>query len=77
MTMSTIPYPYLEPHQTRAAEPTAWEQELANAIEGLFAKGAWELDQVVAGLNKSRVRPPMGGQWTEQNFQAVMKELGV
>ena len=27
-------YPYLSPHQTRTHEPTAWQQELANAIEG-------------------------------------------
>jgi hypothetical protein len=75
--MSAIPYPYLEPRQTREREPTAWEQELANAIEGIFAKGGWDLDQIVAGLNKSRVRPPTGGEWTKDNFQAIMKELGV
>jgi len=75
--MTSIPYPYLEPRQARDAEPTSWELELANVIEGLFAKGAWELDQVVAGLNKSRVHPPMGGEWTQENFQSVMKELGV
>jgi hypothetical protein len=75
--MSDIPYPYLEPRQARATPPTAWEQELANAIETIFAKRVWDLDQLVAGLNKSRVRPPVGGEWTTDNFQAVMKELGV
>lgn len=69
-------FPYLSPHQTRTQPPTAWQQELANAIEGIFSKGARELDEVVAGLNASRVRPPNGGDWTEANFTAVMKELG-
>ena len=72
----TYQFPYLDPHQTRTQEPTAWQQELANAIESIFAKGAHELDELVAGLNASRVRPPDGAKWTEQNFTAVMHELG-
>jgi hypothetical protein len=69
-------YPYLDPHQTRSQEPTAWQQELANAIESIFTKGARELDELIAGLNASRVRPPDGAKWTEQNFTALMRELG-
>ena len=69
-------YPYLSPHQSRTHEPTTWQQDLANAIEGVFARGARELDEVVAGLNASRVRPPSGGDWTADNFTAVMRELG-
>jgi hypothetical protein len=69
-------YPYFSPHQTRTQEPTAWQQDLANAIEGVFSRGARELDEVVAGLNASRVRPPNGGDWTADNFTAVMRELG-
>lgn len=69
-------YPYLDPHQSRTQEPTAWQQELANAIESVFAKGARELDEVVAGMNKTRVRPLDGGDWTADNFTALMRELG-
>jgi hypothetical protein len=69
-------FPYLSPHQARTQSPTAWQQELANAIEGVFSKGARELDELVAGLNASRVRPPSGGEWTKENFTAVMQELG-
>ena len=69
-------YPYLSPHQTRTQEPTAWQQELANTIESVFTKGAYELDELVAGLNASRVRPPNGGDWTAETFTAVMRELG-
>jgi hypothetical protein len=74
--MATYQFPYLDPHQTRLHEPTTWQQELANAIEGVFAKGARELDELVEGLNGSRVRPPSGGDWTEENLRAVMRELG-
>jgi hypothetical protein len=69
-------YPYLSPHQSRTHEPTTWQQDLANAVESIFARGARELDEVVAGLNASRVRPPNGGDWTADNFTAVMRELG-
>jgi hypothetical protein len=72
----TYQYPYLDPHQSRIHDPTAWQQELANTIEAVFAKGARELDALIAGLNASRVRPPDGGTWTEQNFTALMRELG-
>lgn len=74
--MSNYQYPYLSPHQTRTQEPTAWQQELANAIESVFSKGAHQLDELVAGLNASRVRPPTGEDWTAENFTAVMRELG-
>jgi len=74
--MPDYQYPYLSPRQTRVGEPTAWQQELANAIESVFSKGARELDEVVAGLNASRVRFPSGERWTEENFTALMRELG-
>lgn len=69
-------YPYLDPHQSRMQEPTQWQQELANAIESVFSKGARELDEVVAGLNATRVRAPNSADWTPENFTALMRELG-
>ena len=74
--MAEYRYPYLSPNQTRTGEPTAWQQELANAIEAVFSKGARELDDVVAGLKLSRVRAPDGGEWTAESFTKVMRELG-
>jgi len=74
--MKEYKYPYLDPHQTRTHEPTQWQQELANAIESVFVKGARELDEVVAGLNGTRVRPPNGADWTPENFTSLMRELG-
>jgi hypothetical protein len=74
--MSGYHYPYLDPHQSRTGEPTAWQQELAAAIESVFSRGAYQLDELVAGLNASRARPPGGGSWTPENFTALMRELG-
>lgn len=74
--MATYTYPYLSPHQSRDREPTQWELTLADAIEGAFAKGAHELEELVAALNGSRVRPMGGGPWTSENFTALMRELG-
>ncbi|AXK80368.1 hypothetical protein DW352_07460 [Pseudolabrys taiwanensis] len=74
--MPDYQYPSLDPHQTRTHEPTQWQKELANAIESVFVKGARELDEVVAGLNGTRVRPPNGADWTPENFTALMRELG-
>ena len=74
--MSQYAYPYLNPVQTRTQDVTAWEQELANAIESVFTKGATELPEVVASLNKTRVRTRDGSDWTEDNFAALMHELG-
>jgi hypothetical protein len=74
--MSEYQFPYLNPVQTRKQQATPWQIELAGAIENVFSKGAIELDELIAGLNGSRVRPPNGGDWTRENFTAVMRELG-
>ena len=74
--MASYHFPYLSPHQSRLREPTAWELTLADAIEGAFAKGAHQLDELVAALNASRVRPKAGGSWNSENFTALMRELG-
>ncbi len=74
--MSRYTYPCLDPFQSRTHEPTAWQTDLAHAIESIFAKGGRELEEVVAGLNGTRVRPPDGAEWTKENFTALMRELG-
>jgi hypothetical protein len=74
--MASYSFPYLSPHQSRDREPTDWERSLADAIEGAFAKGAHQLDDLVAALNASRVRPMSGGKWTAENFSNLMRELG-
>jgi hypothetical protein len=69
-------FPYLQPQQTLSAPITEWESDLADAIEVVFNQGHHELEDLVAALNRSRVRPPMGGAWTPDNFQTVIRELG-
>ena len=65
-----------EKRQLATAEPSAWENELADVIEATFAAGIHDLPGVVAALNKSRVRASDGNLWTEANFQAAVKRLG-
>jgi hypothetical protein len=74
--MVTYSFPQLDPHQSRSREPTDWEMALAGAIEAAFGNGHHELPALVAALNASRVRPRGGGDWTEANFTALMRELG-
>jgi len=68
-------YPYLSPHQSRRQEPTQWQMELASAIESIFAKGAQTLDELIDGLNASRVRPLDGGAWTADKYTQLMRDL--
>ena len=74
--MSSYKFPYLSAHQSRTHEPTEWETELASAIEEAFTRGHHQLDQLVAALNASRLRPRAGGTWTPEGFTSLMHELG-
>jgi hypothetical protein len=49
--MATYQFPYLDPHQTRLHEPTTWQQELANAIEGIYGRRA-------AAIGRKRIYEP-------------------
>lgn len=80
-TMNAIPIHalqerFLEPHQARTRPPTTYEDLLGDAIERGFGAGHWELDALVAHLNKSGPLGPNGEHWTAASFQAVMKTLG-
>ncbi len=79
--MSTIPLHalperYLQPHQARQRPPTSFEDLLGDSIERAFGQGHWELDALVAYLNKSGPAGPNGQAWTAESFQQVMKTLG-
>ena len=74
--MAGYAYPHLDPHQSRTRPPSDWETALADTIEAAFARGAHDLDALIAALNLSRVRPPHGGDWTSETFTALMHELG-
>lgn len=74
--MSDYRFPYLSAHQSRRHAPTVWQMELASALESIFAKGAHSLDELVDGLNASRVKTPDGGPWTADSYKAVIAQLG-
>jgi hypothetical protein len=79
--MNTIPIlpqheRYLDPHQARQRPPTSYEVLLGDAIERAFGAGLWELDALVAQLNKTGPLGPNGAPWTHESYQAVMKTLG-
>lgn len=67
---------YLDDAQTKTHEPTAWEQQLGDALEDAFRDGRHDLPAIVTALNDASVPPPDGAAWTEDGFQAVMRALG-
>lgn len=67
---------YLVVHQTRDREPTAYEAELAGAIEEVFATGVHDLPGLVEGLRTRGLRAPGGEEWTDENFVREMARLG-
>lgn len=67
---------HLNPHQARTRPPTTFEDLLGDAIERGFGAGHWELDALIAHLNKSGPLAPNSQPWTAESFQAVMKTLG-
>jgi len=74
--LETYDPPTLLPWQTRSAQPTEFEQALADALQEIFGEEVYDLPDIVSLLNKSGVNPPEEGDWTEANFQSVMKRLG-
>lgn len=61
--------------QTRKAEPTQYENDLGDALEQVFERGATELSEVVDGLNRIGFRAPDGAAWTAERFCAEFAAL--
>ncbi|MFG2893354.1 recombinase-like helix-turn-helix domain-containing protein [Streptomyces sp. NPDC048248] len=68
--------PYLEIHQSRHQEPTAYEFKLAHTLEEIFTQVGHGLADVIEGLNARQVHAPDGEPWTEQSFRDEMHRLG-
>ncbi|GGA12041.1 recombinase-like helix-turn-helix domain-containing protein [Dyella caseinilytica] len=62
--------------QTRAREPSEYEQQLVEALEQVFGQGALELSDVVARLNALGMHDHSGHAWTESSFCSAMASLG-
>lgn len=66
---------YLDPHQARDREPTAFENLLGDAIERAFAAGVKDLPGLVASLNATGPAAPDGTAWTEDRYRTLMARL--
>ncbi len=69
---------YLEPHQARTREPSAYENLLGDAIERAFGSGVVELSGLVAHLNASGPLPQSKATtWTEELLAAELHRLSL
>jgi hypothetical protein len=75
--ISVIPERYLQPNQARTRAPTTFEDLLGDSIERAFGAGHWELDALLAYLNKAGPLAPDSKPWTAESFQSTIKTLGV
>ena len=66
---------YLNPHQAKRRAATSYEDLLGDAIERAFAAGHWELDALVAHLNKTGPLASNSLPWTAENYALEMKRL--
>lgn len=62
--------------QTRAADPTAYENALGDALGKIFASEIYDLPGIVARLNELGLTTEDGAAWTEETYQTEMKRLG-
>jgi len=68
---------YLEPHQARQHEPTAYENLLGDAIEHAFGSGVTELKDLVIALNTTGPLPQSSDTlWSEDLLAAELARLG-
>ncbi len=62
--------------QTRAAPPSAYENNLGDMLEAVFEDGATTPEQIVQGFAARRFCMPDGSAWTVALFEAEMARLG-
>jgi len=71
--MSTL---YLEPHQARKREPTAYENLLGDSLERAYGSGIDSLEGLVAYLNDHGPQPQNSAlAWTPESLAAELKRL--
>ncbi|HUH88818.1 MAG TPA: recombinase-like helix-turn-helix domain-containing protein [Pusillimonas sp.] len=68
---------YLQPHQARKHEPTAYENLLGDSLERAFTADIVELEGLVAYLNNHGPQPQDASDtWTAEMLAAELKRLG-
>jgi hypothetical protein len=71
-----LPEPFLVVNQTAIEEPTAWSEQLADAIEAAFAVEAWDLAALVESVNAAGAWDRSGQPWTVESLRAELERLG-
>jgi hypothetical protein len=66
---------YLEPHQARTKEPTAYENLLGDSLERAFASGIDTLEPLVEFLNAQGPQPLTTDLWTPVVLAAELSRL--
>jgi hypothetical protein len=66
---------HLNPKQAQKRPPTSDEVLLGDAIEHAFGAGHWELDALVASLNKTGPLAPNSQAWTKASYTAEIARL--
>lgn len=68
---------YLQPHQARKTEPTAYENLLGDSLERAFGQDIVDLEGLAAYLNEHGPQPQHTDiTWTAQTLAAELKRLG-
>ncbi|WP_017524802.1 recombinase-like helix-turn-helix domain-containing protein [Pusillimonas noertemannii] len=68
---------YLQPHQARKRQPTAYEDLLGDSLERAFSSDIVELDGLVAYLNDHGPQPQdTSTMWTAELLTAELQRLG-
>ena len=68
---------YLQPHQARKKEPTAYENLLGDSLERAFSSDIVELEGLVTYLNDHGPQPQdTPTMWTVEMLAAELKRLG-
>jgi hypothetical protein len=66
---------YLEPHQARTSEPTAYENLLGDTLERAYASGVTAIEALVAFLNEQGPQPLTTDLWTPDVLKAELARL--
>ena len=70
-----MPMRHLSPKQAQKHPPTQYEVLLGDAIERAFGSGHWDLDALVAALNKTGPLAPNSEPWTADSYRSEMARL--
>lgn len=62
--------------QNRLAEPTAYENALADAVQAAYLEGAQTVSAMADAFNARQFRSKSNFEWTAESLKAEMQRLG-